>query len=228
MRITRASLSTCSLATDTVVVIDVLRAFTTAAYAFAAGVKDIFPVSTVDEAFTLKQANKDYLLMGETAGLPIEGFNFSNSPSELIGKDLTGLTLVQRTSTGTQGVVRSTGAKRLLVTAFCNASATVQYLKLFDVKELCLVETGTENSDSGLDDIACADLLEALLLGKDIEPAQYIDRVRRAPASHKFLDQRLDAFPTADLDCASRLDQFDFAMEVSRQEGHHVLTKVLL
>ena len=41
MMIQRATRETCGEATGTVVVIDVLRAFTTAAYAFAAGAADI-------------------------------------------------------------------------------------------------------------------------------------------------------------------------------------------
>ncbi|MGB9800251.1 MAG: 2-phosphosulfolactate phosphatase, partial [Thermanaerothrix sp.] len=43
----RANLETCAQAADIVVVIDVLRAFSTAAYAFAAGADRILLVSTV-------------------------------------------------------------------------------------------------------------------------------------------------------------------------------------
>jgi phosphosulfolactate phosphohydrolase-like enzyme len=49
----RATLETCSQATGTVVAIDVLRAFSTAAYAFDAGARDITLVSTVAQALAL-------------------------------------------------------------------------------------------------------------------------------------------------------------------------------
>lgn len=55
MRIQRATLADCGDERDTVVVIDVLRAFTTAAYAFDAGVGEMLLVSTVEEAFELKK-----------------------------------------------------------------------------------------------------------------------------------------------------------------------------
>ena len=54
MMIQRATLETCGEATGTVVVIDVLRAFTTAAYAFATGAADITLVGEIEEAFTLR------------------------------------------------------------------------------------------------------------------------------------------------------------------------------
>jgi len=47
MIIHRANLDTADTEKDTTVVIDVLRAFTTAAYAFNKGAVEIYPVSTV-------------------------------------------------------------------------------------------------------------------------------------------------------------------------------------
>jgi 2-phosphosulfolactate phosphatase len=58
-----------------VVAIDVLRAFSTAAYAFAAGAQTIALVGTVEEAFTLKKQIPDALIMGEVEGLPVKGFD---------------------------------------------------------------------------------------------------------------------------------------------------------
>jgi 2-phosphosulfolactate phosphatase len=60
LEIQRATLDTCAQATGTVVVIDVLRAFTTAAYAFAAGAADITLVGATEEAFALRERNPDH------------------------------------------------------------------------------------------------------------------------------------------------------------------------
>jgi phosphosulfolactate phosphohydrolase-like enzyme len=54
MEILHADLGTCSRLTGTVVVIDVLRSFSTAAYAFAAGARTIFPVGTASDARELR------------------------------------------------------------------------------------------------------------------------------------------------------------------------------
>lgn len=65
------------------VVIDVLRAFTTAAFAFASGAKEIIFVSTPEEAFKKYRRDPSLLLMGEQEGQRIDGFHFENSPSEI-------------------------------------------------------------------------------------------------------------------------------------------------
>jgi hypothetical protein len=59
-----ATLETCSTATDTVVVIDVWRSFTTAPFAFAAGARDIVPVGSIEEALALRGRFPGALLMG--------------------------------------------------------------------------------------------------------------------------------------------------------------------
>lgn len=88
-----------------VVVVDVLRAFTTAAYAFGAGAEAVYLVATVEEALAFKRENAGARAMGEEHGRRPAGFDFSNSPVAVSQQDLTGTTIVQRTSAGTQGVI---------------------------------------------------------------------------------------------------------------------------
>src|SRR5215467_3701560 len=96
--------------TGAIVAVDVLRAFTTSAYAFAAGASHIFLCADVDEALAFKAANPGAVAMGEDRGRRIHGFDFSNSPVEVSKADLDGVTLVQRTSAGTRGVVAARAA----------------------------------------------------------------------------------------------------------------------
>ncbi len=92
MQIHHVTNDTCSTATGLVVVIDVLLAFTTAPFAFAANACDIVPVSTLAEAEALRTRFPSALLMGEVGGFPPAGFDFGNSPAALIGQDLQGET----------------------------------------------------------------------------------------------------------------------------------------
>ncbi len=53
---------------DINIVIDVIRAFTVAHYAFIGGAKEILLAGTAEEAFALKETYPDYVLTGEEKG----------------------------------------------------------------------------------------------------------------------------------------------------------------
>ena len=82
MQFFRSTLDDCDQVTGLAVAIDVLRAFTTAGYLFAAGVKQIILVSGVEEAFSFAKL-PDSLILGEIDGIQVEGFDLGNSPSML-------------------------------------------------------------------------------------------------------------------------------------------------
>ena len=72
-----------SQASGLIIIVDVLRASSTAAYAFAKGAEQIIPVSTLKEAYDLKALHPDYILVGENNGEAFAGTDFGNSPSAL-------------------------------------------------------------------------------------------------------------------------------------------------
>ena len=84
MCIHRANLVNCTGRHGAVVVIDVLHAFSTATYVFASGAREIFLVRTIEDAYKLRRVIPGVLLIGEARGLPVPGFDFGNSPSEII------------------------------------------------------------------------------------------------------------------------------------------------
>ncbi len=233
MQFNRATLLTCSQATGIVVVIDVLRAFSTTAYAFAAGAREIILTGSVDEAHAIRAKHPGYLLMGEVGGLPIPGFDFGNSPPELASQDLTGRTLIQRTSSGTQGVVRSLQAEMLLASSLVCGSATADYIRQRNPQSVTFVVTGVDLSDPnpvmpagrGDEDVACADYIEALLEGRSLEPTEFIRRIRESPAGRNLAAQNLQPALVADLDFCTAVDHFNFAMLVTRRDGFFVMEK---
>jgi len=217
MQFRQVTLETCADVGGTVVVIDVLRAFSTAAYAFSAGVSSISLVSTVADAFRLKRRFPEALLMGEDKGLPIDGFDYGNSPSSFATENLIGSILIQRTSAGTQGVVGSKKAEVLLASSLCCASATAQFIKTIAPEEVTFVITGYRSGDHGEEDRACADYIKNLLKGKQIDRSVVAERVKESAAARKFLDQNAEDFPRSDLEYALAIDRFSFAMVVERQ-----------
>ncbi len=219
MKIHRATLDDCGSETDTVVVIDVLRAFTTSAYAFSEGVCDIALVSSVDDAFNLRKRFPNALILGEVDGYPVEGFDLGNSPSVLIGSDLSGKRLIQRTTAGTQGVIRSSQASNILATGLCTVSATVRKVLSLSPKSVTLVHTGVFQGGWGDEDVACADLIEANITGMDLNIDSILQRVRESKSGGHYGDPDHAVFPSADLEAALETDRFDFAMSVDKEDG---------
>ena len=71
-------------AKGTVVIVDVFRAFTTAAVALARGADRIVMVAEIDEALRLRDQGVGEICVGEVNGIQPEGFDFGNSPHEMM------------------------------------------------------------------------------------------------------------------------------------------------
>jgi 2-phosphosulfolactate phosphatase len=223
MRFHYSYLDDCHTATGTVVVIDVLRAFSTAAYAFSLGAKEILLVGTVEEALSLRPQIPNSKVIGEVNGLRPDRFDFGNSPTYLSQENLSGLTMIQRTTAGTQGAVRSGNAEVLLATSFVVAKATVEHVKRLGSDQVTFVITGRDDQDSGDEDLACAEYLEASLRGQQPNPQPFIQRVLASrDAAHHF-DPNKIGFPITDLDSCTQVDKFDFAMPITRIDGRLIM-----
>jgi 2-phosphosulfolactate phosphatase len=142
----------------TVVVIDVLRASTTIVYALEAGAKEVLPCLEVRDARSVAAdlAREDAVLGGERKGLPIEGFDLGNSPSEYAAYRVGGRTVVFTTTNGTRAMLHCTQAARVLIGAFVNASAVFE--ALIGAEQVHLLCAGTRGQMSD-DDILLAGLL---------------------------------------------------------------------
>lgn len=204
-----------------VVVIDVIRAFTTAAYAFGSGAEAIYLVASVDEALEFKAHDGVVLAMGEDRGRRPAGFDFSNSPVAVSQADLGGRTMVQRTSAGTQGVVAAVDADRLWAASLVCASATAAALNRAGIGDPSYVITGcvaNRPDVSGSDDRLAAELIERVRLGRDPDAAATAAALRLTDEARRTLALGADDCDPLDIEFAARVDVFDFAMEVVRDE----------
>lgn len=218
------TLRNCAEAEGVVVVIDVLRAFTTAAVAFERGAKEIVLVATVDEAIEIRHHHPDILLLGEVEGRPIPGFDLPNSPSTLAGMDLRGKRLVQRTTAGTQGAVLAARASPLLVAGLSVAAATAAYLQILNPHRVSFVATGVRPGGGGEEDSVCAEYIASLIRGCPLAKSEVCQRVRGSGAAKKFIMSEGGDFPAADVESALRIDRSNFVMQVERRNAQLVLS----
>jgi 2-phosphosulfolactate phosphatase len=213
--------------TGVVVAIDVLRAFTTAAYAFAAGASAIWLVGGVEEARRLGDSISGALVMGEEHGRRPEGFDLSNSPVAVAAADLDGRVLVQRTSAGTQGVLAATGADRLFAASLVTASATADAVNATGLGAPTYVITGRFPDDTarGEDDLATAQLIERARLGQFLHAAATAATVAASPEAVRTLAVGGGHVHPDDIALAVDVDRFGFAMEVERVGVLHRLMR---
>lgn len=195
------------------VVIDVIRAFTTAHHAFLGGVRDIQLVASADEALRRKQSQPQLLLSGEVDALPIAGFDFGNSPYEISQADLNGRTLVQRTTNGVIATLAAQHSDVVLVAALVNAAATARWLLGQNYTHILLVAS----HPSGDEDVACAEYMRGLLGGTGISLAEASRRTIEASAAQKFLQGDHPHLRAADIHMAATEDPNARPLRVSYQ-----------
>ncbi|MCK4583384.1 2-phosphosulfolactate phosphatase [Candidatus Bathyarchaeota archaeon] len=196
------------------VVIDVFRAFSTAAYVMANGAEIIHPVGSLEEAFRLRELHPDWLLMGEREGKKVPGFDYGNSPYEVSGVDFTGRTVVQTTSAGTQGIVNAVGAEEMLLGSFVMADAVVEYIKRKNPETVSLVAMGWGGRVKSPEDESLAEYIEKRLNGLEPDFASMKQRIREHPQGAKFFDSEQPEFVEGDFHCAMDLNRFGFCLRV--------------
>ena len=223
-------------ATGIVAVIDVFRAFTTAAVALANGASSIVMVRTVEEALALRDAGIGQICMGEVQGRawrhqpPVsplrgeapDGFDLGNSPFEVSGVDFGGQTIIQRTSAGTQGIVTASGAEWLYAASLVTAEATVRALLSGPPGQVSLVAMGDNGVKRTDEDELCAIHLRNRLEGRPGDP----DAIRRLILAGgevaRFHDPMRPYLHPEDVDIALDIDRYDFAVRVEFENGRPV------
>jgi 2-phosphosulfolactate phosphatase len=211
-----------------VIVIDVFRAFSVAAYAFARGAAGVIPVAAIETARQLKAEDPTRILLGERHAKPLPGFDCGNSPTELEHLEVTDRWLVHTTHSGTQGLTGANAADEVLTGALVNAGAIARYVRARNPAEVTLVRMGHEARERCDEDDACAELLAARLRGETPPIDGLRAKLRNAPSAKKFFDPACDWAPERDFELCTDVDRFDFVLRLDRSLKPAVLRKVLV
>lgn len=227
MRFTRLFLNRpgpLSTEAETVLVIDVLRSFTTTAVALAQGALAVYAVE--DPAFVKPVCAKlgGALSVGAVAGgAPVPGFDFGNSPSALAKAGMAGKNVVISTAAGVRGLHVFRQASHLYAVSLVCARATVDAIRRTGDESICFVITGEWSDRDGDEDIACADYMELLLRGAPAQPQAHAQRVRQSDFGARFALGVWPNLPSADLDICADIDSYQFAMPVHHDDQQMVI-----
>jgi 2-phosphosulfolactate phosphatase len=202
-------------ARGTVVVIDVLRAFTVSAYALAGGASECLLVATVAEARALQAKMPGSLICAEEEALPVPGIPISNSPTQIRATGLKDRVLIQRSSAGTTVISAVESAEELYAASLVVARATVEACLSRRPKTLTLVASADHPEDH-----ACATYMEGLMRGEEPDIDLLLQPVRESERFQRAARGGWPGFPPSDLDLALAPDRFDFAMPATKQGAH--------
>lgn len=145
---------------EIIVVIDVLRATSAICAAFDNGVKELIPVSTIEEAKDYQ--SKGYLVGAERKGQIVEGFDFGNSPYSYMKPEVKDQTVVLSTTNGTKSINIAKDYGQVVIGALTNLDVLNQWLEKQDKNILCLC-SGWQNKFN-LEDTICAGAITDYLL----------------------------------------------------------------
>jgi 2-phosphosulfolactate phosphatase len=221
MEIRLASLiSGAAAAVGTTVIIDVFRAFTTAAVALSRGARRIIMVDSLDKALALRSSGIGDYCIGERDSSKPPGFDFGNSPAELERAEVAGKTLIQTTSNGTAGINAAHRADRIYAGAFVTAEATVRAILRDAPTVVTFVAIGRSNGTIRADeDELCALYLRARLEGRqpDVAAIRAVLATMPPPPNPKLV--AAGAYDLKDREIAAEIDAIAFAISVRREAG---------
>ncbi len=177
---------------DAIVVVDVIRATTTATTSVRYGRK-VYPVQTTDQAFILAEQMDDALMVGELGGHVPYGFHTTNSPLQMAALELvpcgpfsdTRRPIILLSSSGTQLLLNAAGAEAIYLACFRNFSAVATYILKQQHRKVAILGAGTRGQFRREDQICCAWVGDKLMAaGFEPETADTQEIVTRWRGAH--------------------------------------------
>jgi 2-phosphosulfolactate phosphatase len=204
------------------VVIDVMRAFTAAAWAFARGAEKIILAGTLEEALAFKVGHPDWVTLKD--GPPAPGFDALNSPGMLRTAELGGKTVVQKTTYGTAGALAAREAQLVLCASFVVAGATARLLRACAYNSVTFAVTGEDGQAE--EDLACAQYIARRAAGAVTDAGPFLRRAAESRAAVRLTQDARRGFQgvhPADVALCLELDRFPFAMVAAPEDSMLVL-----
>jgi|SRR5664280_123598 2-phosphosulfolactate phosphatase len=211
------------------VIIDVFRAFSVACYAIDAGAVKIIATSEISSAFQLKKKYKNSVLVGERDEKKIDGFDFGNSPTEIIKEDLSGKTVIHTTTAGTRGLISAINADLVITGSLVNAGAVIRYIKTVDPDLVSLVAMGYRSVHSAEEDLLCAKIIAEGLKNENYLYKARIANLQNSSGKRFFNPANIDFSPPTDFFLCTMINKFNFVLKATRRfDGNIDLLKIVI
>ncbi|WP_282688161.1 MULTISPECIES: 2-phosphosulfolactate phosphatase [unclassified Streptomyces] len=201
------------------VVVDVMRAYTVAAWAFARGAEKIVLAESLNDALALKACHPDWVALKD--GAPAPGFDAVNSPGRLRSTYLGGRTVVQKTTAGTVGALAVKEASLVLCAGFVVAEATAGLLRQRGCDAVTFVVTG--EGGRAEEDLACAQYIARRAAGTGTDATPFVRRAAGSRAAAELTGGVREGAHRDDVALCLEVDRFPFAMVATQEDSLMVL-----
>jgi 2-phosphosulfolactate phosphatase len=207
------------------VIIDVFRAFSVACYACDAGAVSIIATGEVEEALRLRNEFRNAVIAGERDEKKISGFDFGNSPTEIIQSDLSGKTFIHTTTAGTQGLVNAVNADIIITGSLVNAGAVARYIQQLNPECVSLVAMGYRAVVSAEEDVLCAEYIKDKLTDRQKVTDNDIRALAETSGKRFFNPFNKDFSPPSDFFLCTMKDRFGFILKAEKRDDGNVSLK---
>jgi 2-phosphosulfolactate phosphatase len=205
------------------VVVDVMRAFTVAAWVFAQGAEKIVLSESLEDALALKARHPGWAALKD--GQPVPGFDMVNSPGLLRYAGLRGRAVVQKSTAGTVGALAVKDASMVLCAGFVVAEATARLLRTRKSDSVTFVVAGEDGQAD--EDLACAQYIARRATGAGgADAAGFLRRAADSRAAAELAHGLRQGVHPDDVALCLELDRFPFAMVAALEESLMVLRPV--
>jgi 2-phosphosulfolactate phosphatase len=204
------------------VIIDVFRAFSAACYTVDAGASRIIATAEVSEALDLKKKYRNSVLIGERDEKKIKGFDFGNSPTEIIKADLTGKTVIHTTTAGTQGLINAVNADIIITGSLVNAGAVVRYIQFLNPDHVSLVAMGYRATISADEDLLCAEIIKAELKCENSISEKRILNLQHTSGKRFFNPDNIEFSPPTDFFLCTMINKFNYILKATKRSDNNV------
>jgi 2-phosphosulfolactate phosphatase len=165
------------------VLVDIYRSTTTMPLMLEMGAKEIIPVDTIKKAKEIKSKFPDYIIAGERYGFKVPGFEMSNSPSEVMKRDLKDKTIIFTSTNGTRVLNKFNEIKIIYICSYVNVYSTIPFL--LDFNNVDVVLSGRPDGKADEDYYFGYFLKELLETGTD-NFEKYIDLTRKGQGTKRL------------------------------------------
>lgn len=207
-----------------VVVIDVFRAFSTAAYVLdRSPASYIFSKNTTTIVKIASQHEQPLLIGKPEIGANLI-YHIPNSPTRSLQTEVTGKNVLHRTEAGAKGVLLAKDADIVLVTSFVNSGATARYIRKFPKAKVIIMPMGHEGNTPTLEDNLCGQYIVALINGKLFDIQQFLPELKQGSGKYFFGNDQWQ-YPSTDFHLCLDINRFNFPICAYVKDDYAILAR---